>query len=70
MNTDENAQEEQSNGNAVFGPKTTLYAGLFLLGLTALVIARHYYLDIPFGFDESAISTRSLDTIQLDTLQR
>ncbi len=36
----------------VFGPKITLYGGLLILFFLALMIYRHWVLDIPFGMKE------------------
>lgn len=36
----------------VFGPKITLYGGLIILFFLALMIYRHWALDVPFGMDE------------------
>ncbi len=33
----------------VFGPKMTLYGGLIILFFLALMIYRHWALDVPFG---------------------
>ena len=36
----------------VFGPKITLYGGLIILFFLALMIYRHWALDVPFGMSE------------------
>ena len=51
----------------VFGPKVTLYAGIFLLLLTLLAVGRHYYLDVPFGFDDPLAPTNVDTTQQLNS---
>lgn len=57
--------EGEYAGN-IFGTKITLYAGAFLLALTLLVIGRHYYLDVPFGFDDPlAPASDSINTDEL-----
>ena len=51
----------------VFGKKITLYAGLFLLMLIGLAVARHYYLDVPFGIDDPNAGPVPVDTMVVDT---
>lgn len=38
----------------IFGPKITLYGGILILFFTAVIIYRHWKLDVPFGMEESA----------------
>ena len=43
--------DEEYVGN-IFGPNITLYGGLLILFFLALMIYRHWALDIPFGMEE------------------
>ena len=51
----------------IFGPKITLYGGILILIFTAIVLYRHWALDVPFGMEESA--PLPTDEIRPDSLQ-
>ncbi len=50
----------------IFGPKITLYGGILILFFTAVVVYRHWALDVPFGMEESALTPT--DEIRPDSL--
>ncbi|PSR15215.1 MAG: hypothetical protein DA408_03095 [Bacteroidetes bacterium] len=38
----------------IFGPKITLYGGLLILFFVAIILYRHWKLDVPFGLEDPA----------------
>ena len=36
----------------IWGNKMAIYGGVFILGMIAMVVYRHWRMDVPFGLDE------------------
>jgi hypothetical protein len=45
----------------IFGPKITLYGGLLILFFVALILYRHWKLDVPFGLEDPAKTESSVE---------
>lgn len=50
----------------IFGPKITLYGAIVILFFVAVVVYRHWALDVPFGMEEDALSPS--EVVQPDTI--
>ncbi|PHI19962.1 hypothetical protein CEQ90_10455 [Lewinellaceae bacterium SD302] len=68
MSTDKRDPMDGDYLGLIFGERLTLYAGVFLAVLIGLAVARHYYLDVPFGITDSNAGPVPVDTMVVDTL--
>ncbi|MEZ4986144.1 MAG: hypothetical protein R2795_14080 [Saprospiraceae bacterium] len=52
MSENQHDQQQDANQGNVFGPKMTLWGGIFILLFTALILYRHWVMDVPFGWQD------------------
>ncbi|MEL6274304.1 MAG: hypothetical protein AAFU03_04225 [Bacteroidota bacterium] len=57
----------------IFGPRVSIVGAVVIVGLLAFVLLRHWYLDVPLGFEDPLAPEEEqvefvADSLQLDTI--